>query len=240
MGEAYRVIRDGYAERMIAGAAEAPLAPLTFGAFDAIKSMSRETADPSRACRPFDRARSGFVMGEGAAALVLEERESALRRGARVYAEVLGYSLNNDAYHMTSSLADGAAAIHAIRSALREAGLEPSQIGYVNAHASSTPMNDANEGTALRAVFAPGFPAPAVSGTKAYTGHPLGATGAIEAVLTALALHHGHLPASLNCADPDVEGLDLIDPGGREERVAFALSNSFGFGGINSCLVLGA
>jgi 3-oxoacyl-[acyl-carrier-protein] synthase II len=239
VGEAFRAIRDGYAERMIAGAAEAPLSPLTFGAFDAIKSMTKETADPTAACRPFDRARSGFVMGEGAAALILEEREGALKRGAPIYAEVLGYSLNNDAYHMTSSLADGAAAIRAMRLALDEAGLEPERIGYVNAHASGTPMNDANEGTALRAVF--GSRSPAVSGTKPFTGHPLGATGAIEAVLIALALRDGWLPPTLNCPDPDVPGLDLIQGAGREvpARSLYALSNSFGFGGINSCLVFG-
>lgn len=240
IGEAFRVIRDGYVDRMVAGASEAPLSPLTFGAFDAIRSMTKETADPGAACRPFDRARSGFVMGEGAAALVLEEREAARERGATIVAEVLGYSLNNDAYHMTSSLDDGSAALHAMRQALDEAGLAPEQIGYVNAHASGTPMNDANEGTALRALF--GTHIPTVSGTKAFTGHPLGATGAIEAVLTALALRDGWLPPTRNCADPDdaARGLDLIRGEGRETKARYALSNSFGFGGINACLILGA
>ena len=241
IGEAFRAIRDGYAERMVAGAAEAPLSPLTFGAFDAIKSMTKETADPAAACRPFDRARSGFVMGEGGAALILEEREGALKRGATIHAEVLGYSLNNDAHHMTSSLADGAAAIRAMRAALDEAGVAPGQVGYVNAHASGTPMNDANEGTALRAVFgSSGSHRPAVSGTKPFTGHPLGATGALEAVLICLAFRDGWLPPNLNCPDPDVPDLDLVLGAGREAKVGYALSNSFGFGGINACLVLGA
>ncbi len=240
VGEAFRAIRDGIAERMVAGAAEAPLAPLTFGAFDTIKAMNKETVDPTQACRPFDRARNGFVMGEGAAALILEEREAALQRGARLYAEVLGYSLNNDAYHMTSSLPDGAAAIRAMEIALAEAGLAPREIDYVNAHASSTAMNDAHEATALRQVFKGQGHSPAVSGTKSFYGHPLGATGAIEAVLTALALHHQYAPPTLNCTDPDVgEGLDLVRLHGRSQPLRFALSNSFGFGGINSCIVLG-
>jgi 3-oxoacyl-[acyl-carrier-protein] synthase II len=238
VGEAFRAIRDGYAFRMVAGAAESPLSPLTFGAFDVIKSMTKETAAPERACRPFDRGRDGFVMGEGAAALILEEREAAVARGARIYAEVLGYSLNNDAYHMTSSLPDGAAAIHAMEAALTEAGVKPEEVDYVNAHASSTPMNDRHEGAALRRVFAQG--SPAVSGTKAYYGHPLGATGAIEAALTALALHHQYAPPTLNCDDPDAEGLDVVRLHGRPMPMRRALSNSFGFGGINSCLVLGA
>ncbi|MDE1171902.1 MAG: beta-ketoacyl-[acyl-carrier-protein] synthase family protein [Verrucomicrobium sp.] len=237
VGEAFRAIRDGYADRMVAGAAEAPLAPLTFGAFDAIKAMSKETADPAVACRPFDRRRSGFVMGEGAAAMVLEEREAARARGATIYAEVLGYSLNNDAYHMTSSLPDGASAILAMREALREAGLKPEQVDYVNAHASSTPMNDEHETHALTEVF--GSHRPAVSGTKGFYGHPLGATGTIEAVVMALALHHQYVPATLHCQEPDHPGTLDLALAGRAQPLRHALSNSFGFGGINSCLVLG-
>ena len=240
VGEAFRAIRDGYADRMIAGAAEAPLSPLTFGAFDTIKAMTKETAAPETACRPFDRTRSGFVMGEGGAALILEEREAALARGARIYAEVLGYALNNDAYHMTSSLPDGAAAVAAMREALAEAGLKPGQIDYINAHASGTQMNDAHEAGALRQVFGGNGHRPAVSGTKGFYGHPLGATGAIEAALTALALHHQYVPPTLNCTDPEeTEGFDLVRLHGRERPLRYALSNSFGFGGINSCLILG-
>ena len=240
VGEAFRAIRDGYADRMIAGAAESPLSPLTFGAFDTIKAMTKETAAPEQACRPFDRTRNGFVMGEGGAALILEEREAALARGARIYAEVLGYALNNDAYHMTSSLPDGAAAVAAMREALAEAGLEPNQIDYINAHASGTQMNDAHEAGALRQVFGGNGHPPAVSGTKAFYGHPLGATGAIEAALTALALHHQYVPPTLNCTDPEeTEGFDLVRLHGRSQPLRYALSNSFGFGGINSCLILG-
>ena len=244
VGEAFRAIRDGYADRMIAGAAEAPLSPLTFGAFDTIKAMTKETAVPESSCRPFDRTRSGFVMGEGAAALILEEREMAVKRGARIYAEVLGYALNNDAYHMTSSLPDGAAAVTAMREALAEANLKPDQIDYINAHASGTQMNDAHEAGALRQVFGGEGKnrghLPAVSGTKAFYGHPLGATGAIEAALTALALHYQYVPPTLNCTDPEeTEGFDLVRLHGRTQPLRYALSNSFGFGGINSCLILG-
>ena len=240
VGEAFRIIRDGQAQVMITGAAEAPLAPLTFGAFDIIKSMAKETKDPAHACRPFDATRDGFVMAEGGGSLILESLEHARARGAHIYAEVLGYALNNDAYHMSSSLPEGDSAIMSMRLALAQAGLRPDQIDYINGHASSTPMNDSTEARAVSQVFGP--KTPAISGTKAYYGHPLGATGAIEAAICCLALHNNHIPPTLNCYEPCEEitpGFDLVRLKGRSQELRYVLSNSFGFGGINSSLVFG-
>lgn len=240
VGEAFRIIREGRANVMIAGAAEAPLAPLTFGAFDTIKSMSKERKDPQRAVRPFDETRTGFVMSEGGGSVVLESLDHARARGARIYAEVLGYTLNNDAYHMSSSLPEGDAAIQAMQFVLDEAKLRPGQIDYINAHASSTPMNDGTEARAITKLF--GAKTPAVSGTKAYYGHPLGASGAIEVGICCLAMQNSHIPPTLNCYEPCEEitpGFDLVRLKGRSQPIRYALSNSFGFGGINASLVLG-
>jgi 3-oxoacyl-[acyl-carrier-protein] synthase II len=240
VGEAFRVIREGRADVMIAGAAEAPLASLTYGAFDTIKSMAKERKHPETACRPFDATRTGFVMGEGGASLILEELEHARARGARIYAEVLGYSLNNDAYHMTSSLPEGESALAVMNDAVTEAGLRRDQIDYVNAHASSTPMNDGTEAKALSKFF--DGKTPAISGTKAYYGHPLGASGAIEAAICCLAMQNSHIPPTLNCHEPCEEigpGFDLVRLKGREQKLRYVMSNSFGFGGINAALVLG-
>ena len=240
VGEALRYIRDDFADVIIAGGAEAPLSPLTFGAFAIIKSMSQWTGDPAIACRPFDLARDGFVIGEGAASLVIEELEHAQKRGARIYAEVLGYSLNNDAFHMTSPLPTGESSIRAMRDALRDARLAPEQIDYVNAHASSTQLNDSTETMALKEVFGEHAARMPVSGTKAFTAHPLGATGAMEAALCALALEHEWVPPTLNRdqLDPACD-LDVVPNHGRTAKLKHVLSNSFGFGGINSCVVLG-
>jgi len=240
VGEALRYIRDGMATVMVAGGAEAPLSPLTYGAFDFIRTMSRWQGDPAQACRPFDLTRDGFVMGEGAASLIVEELEHALRRGAHIYAEVLGYSLNNEAYHMTSPLPGGEAVALCMREALRDAGVEPGQIDYINAHASSTQLNDANESACVRMVFGEHADRVAMSGTKAYTAHPLGATGAIEAALCALAMERDYLPPTLNRNEPDPAcPLDVVPNHGRTARIQYAMSNAFGFGGINSCMVLG-
>lgn len=240
VGEALRYIRDNFADVIVAGGAEAPLSPLTFGAFAFIKTMSQFDEDPSKACRPFDKLRDGFVMGEGAASLVIEELEHARARGAHIYAEVLGYSLNNDAFHMTTPLPSGDACIRAIREALADARLAPEQIDYINAHASSTQLNDCTETLAIRKVFGPRAGTIPVSGTKPFTGHPLGATGAIEASLCALAIERGWLPPTLNLENPDPAcDLDAIPQQGREAKVDCVLSNSFGFGGINACVVLG-
>ncbi|MDQ2659933.1 MAG: beta-ketoacyl-[acyl-carrier-protein] synthase family protein [Verrucomicrobiota bacterium] len=240
VGEALRYIRDDFADIIIAGGAESPLSPLTFGAFAIIKTMSQYTGDPKEACRPFDLARDGFVMGEGAASLVLEELGHAQKRGAQIYAEVLGYSLNNDAFHMTSPLPSGESCVRAMRDALADANLAPEQIDYVNAHASSTQLNDSTETFALKEVFGQHAQRFAVSGTKAFTAHPLGATGAIEAAICALALKHGWIPPTLNRSHPDPAcDLDVVPNEGRAAELNYVLSNSFGFGGINSCIVLG-
>jgi 3-oxoacyl-[acyl-carrier-protein] synthase II len=241
VGEAMRYIRDDMADVIIAGGAEAPLSPLTFGAFDFIKTMSRWEGDPPFACKPFDRERDGFVMAEGAASLVVEEYAHARSRGARIYAEVLGYALSNEAWHMTTPLPGGEAVIACMRDALADARVAPEQIDYINAHASGTQMNDSNECLAIKAVFAEHAARLAVSGTKAFTGHPLGATGAMETAICALALHEGYVPPTLHHRTPDPAcDLDIVPNVGREQPVRFAMNNAFGFGGINSVLVLGA
>ena len=238
LGEALRYIRGGIADVMIAGASEAPLSPLTYGAFANIRTMSE--ADPSVSCRPFDLNRDGFVMGEGAASLVVEEYEHAKARGARIYAEILGFSHNNDAYHMTSPHPNGEPTIRAMKDALADAETNPEEIDYINAHGSSTKINDFNEARCIHEVFGARAPSIPVSGTKAYTAHPLGATGALEAVICCLAMTEGYLPPTLHYATPDPECvLDVIPNHGREARARKILSNSFGFGGINACLILG-
>jgi 3-oxoacyl-[acyl-carrier-protein] synthase II len=239
VGEAMRYIRDGMADVMIAGGAEAPLSPLTFGAFDFIKTMSRWQGDPPFACKPFDRDREGFVMGEGAASLVVEEYEHARQRGARIYAEVLGYSLNNEAYHMTTPLPSGEAVIDCMRDALADSQVALDTVDYINAHASGTQLNDANECMAIKAVFGDHASKLTVTGTKAFTAHPLGATGAIETAICALALHEGYIPPTLHYRTPDPAcDLDIVPNVGREQKLRVALNNAFGFGGINSVLVM--
>ena len=238
IGEAFRAIVRGEADAMVAGAAEAPLAPLCFGAFALIRAMSTRNDDPAHASRPFDRARDGFVMGEGAAVLVLEERSRALARGAPVYAEICGYGLTNDAYHMTAPRPDGRQAARAMQLALREARVAPRDVGYINAHGSSTPLNDPTETSSIKQVFGDHAYRVALSGTKGYYGHALGASGAIEAAICALSLRHGWLPPTLNLETPDPAcDLDYIRDEGREATPEFVLSNSFGFGGINASLV---
>src|SRR6184192_2900502 len=239
VGEALRYIRDDFADVMVAGGAEAPLTTITVGAFDIIKTMSR-SQDPTTASRPFDRLRDGFVMGEGAASLILEELEHARRRGAKIYAEVLGYSLNNDAFHMTTPLPGGDSCIRAMRDALADAQLSPDQIDYINAHASSTQLNDGAETMSIKQVFGEYAQRIPVSGTKGYYAHPLGATGAIEAALCALALDRQWIPPTINYQNPDpVCDLDIVPNHGREAPLNYIMSNSFGFGGINACVILG-
>jgi 3-oxoacyl-[acyl-carrier-protein] synthase II len=226
VGEALRYIRDDFADVIVAGGAEAP--------------MSQWRGDPALACRPFDLMRDGFVMGEGAASLVIEELEHAQKRGAHILAEVLGYSLNNDAFHMTSPLPSGESCIRAMREALADARLAPEQIDYINAHASSTQLNDSTETMAIKEVFGERSSTLPVSGTKAYTAHPLGATGAMEAAICALAIDEGWLPPTLNRHDPDPAcDLDVVPNHGRPAELNYVMSNSFGFGGINACVVLG-
>ena len=239
IGEAFRQIRDGYADIMLAGGAEAPLSPLCYGAFSLIRAMSTRNDDPGSASRPFDRDRDGFVMGEGAAVLLLEERDRAVARGAKVYAEVVGYGITNDAYHMTAPRPDGSQAARSMRLALDDAHVTPGEVGYVNAHGSSTPLNDPTETQALKQVFGEGAYGIPVSSTKGYYGHALGASGAIEAAICALSVHHEWLPPTVNLRTPDAAcDLDYIPATGRPARVEHVVSNSFGFGGINAALVM--
>jgi 3-oxoacyl-[acyl-carrier-protein] synthase II len=238
IGEGFRQIRDGYADVMLAGGAETPLAPLCFGAFAIIRAMSTRNDDPSHASRPFDKDRDGFVMGEAAAVLLLEEYGRAVSRGARIYAELIGYGTTNDAWHMTAPRPDGSQAARSIRLALADANVGPSEIGYVNAHGSSTPLNDPTETSALKQVFGEHAYRLPVSGTKGYYGHALGASGAVEAAVCALSLTHEWLPPTINLEEPDGAcDLDYIPGTGRSQRVEHVLSNSFGFGGINASLV---
>jgi 3-oxoacyl-[acyl-carrier-protein] synthase II len=239
VGDAFHAIREGRADAMLAGGAEAPLAPLCFGAFSIIRAMSGRNDDPATASRPFDAGRDGFVMGEGAALLVLEERGRALARGAPVFAEVLGAAVTNDAFHMTAPRPDGSKAARCITLALADAGVAPHEVDYVNAHGSSTPLNDSTETLALKRAFGAHAGRLAVSGTKGYYGHPLGASGAIEAAITALALSRGWLPPTLNLREPDPAcDLDYLPDGGNGRTAELAVSNSFGFGGINAAVVL--
>jgi 3-oxoacyl-[acyl-carrier-protein] synthase II len=240
IGDAARLIRAGEADIAIAGGAEACIDRVSLGAFAASRALSIGFNDtPEKASRPFDRDRDGFVMGEGAAMLVLESLRHARERGAQALAEVLGYGTSADALHVTASPPDGEGAQRAMRQALAQAGLAPEQIGYLNAHATSTPLGDASELAAIRAVF--GEAPVAISSTKSATGHLCGAAGAVEAVFTVLALRDGLLPPTLNLVQPDTAaaGLDLIGPQARMRSVEFALSNGFGFGGVNASLVLG-
>ncbi|MFL5486277.1 MAG: beta-ketoacyl-ACP synthase II [Gemmatimonadaceae bacterium] len=239
IGDAFRQIRDGYADVMIAGGAEAPLAPLCFGAFALIRAMSTRNEEPEVASRPFDKDRDGFVMGEGAAVLILEEYEHAQARGARVYAEIAGYGTTNDAYHMTAPRPDGSQAARSMRLALKDAEITPDEVEYVNTHGSSTPLNDSTETAAIKQVLGERAYEIPLSGTKGYYGHALGASGAIETAICALALEQEWLPPTVNLQVAD-EACDLnfLPRAGQKARVEHILTNSFGFGGINAALVL--
>ncbi|HXG71928.1 MAG TPA: beta-ketoacyl-ACP synthase II [Gemmatimonadaceae bacterium] len=239
IGDAFRQIRDGYADVMIAGGSEAPLAPLCYGAFALIRAMSTRNDDPASASRPFDKDRDGFVMGEGAAVLVLEEYGRAVARGAKIYAEVAGYGTTNDAHHMTAPLPDGSQAARSMQLALDDAHVSPAEIGYVNTHGSSTPLNDSTETAAIKKVLGERAYSVPMSGTKGYYGHALGASGAIEAAICALAIDREWLPPTVNLKVADHAcDLNFLPAVGRAERVEHVLSNSFGFGGINAALVL--
>jgi 3-oxoacyl-[acyl-carrier-protein] synthase II len=244
LGEALHLIRGGRADAALAGGVECPLSPLAFGAFDIIRALSAGHNDrPAQAARPFDTERDGFVMGEGAALLLLEEAEAAERRGARPYAEIRGYAATSDAHHMVQPLPDGRQAARAARLALADADMKAAELDYVNAHASSTPLGDRAEATALRLALKGHAERVAVSGTKAYYGHPLGASGAIEAAICALAIERGWAPGTVNLERPDDEIRSALpallqDPVERSFRAA--LSTSFGFGGLNAALVLRA
>jgi 3-oxoacyl-[acyl-carrier-protein] synthase II len=240
IGQAFAAVRDGVVDAALAGGAEAPLAPLTFGAFAMIRVLSTRNDDPDTASRPFDADRDGFVMGEGAAVLALEAWDAAVARGADVLGEVAGFGASTDAHHLTAPLPSGEAAAQAVVTALADGGLDPSEIGYVNAHASSTPLNELAEAKALRLSLGAQAAGVPVSGTKGLYGHALGASGAMEAAITVLALCHGMLPGTCNLRtlDPQIRLNVLGQPLG--VRPAAALSTSFGFGGMNAALALRA
>jgi len=244
LGEALNAIRDGEIDAAIAGGVEVPLSPLAFGAFDIIRALGHGfNDDPEHASRPMDGARDGFVMGEGAALLVLEAAEVAAARGAIPYAELMGYGATSDAHHMVQPRADGTEAARAATIALDDAGVAPDEIDYVNAHASSTPIGDVAEARAIALALGTRAATVPVSGTKALYGHPLGASGAIEAAICALAIRDGWAPSSVNLVDPEPDAAALL-PGllreGRDGDYRRVLSTSFGFGGLNAALVFGA
>lgn len=238
IGEAFHLIRRGIQDAVITGGAEAAITPLGVGGFSAMKALSTRNDEPEQASRPFDKDRDGFVIGEGSGMLILEEREQALRRGARIYAEVIGYAANGDAYHMTAPSPDGEGAARCMRLALKDAGIAPADIDYINAHGTSTEYNDANETTAIKSVFGEAAARLAVSSTKSMTGHLLGAAGAVEGVYSVLALHHGMIPPTINYQNPDPAcDLDYVPNQARKAEIQVALSNSFGFGGTNGCVI---
>ena len=237
IGDAARLIERGDADVMIAGGAEAIIVPITIAGFCSMKAMSTRNDEPEKASRPFDAGRDGFVCGEGAGILILESLEHAVRRDARVYAEVVGYGMTADAHHMTAPDPEGDGATRAMQLALNDAGIAPSAIGYINAHGTSTPYNDKFETLAIKRVFGDDARRLAVSSTKSMTGHLLGAAGGIEAVATVLALHHGLLPPTINYETPDPEcDLDYVPNQARKMDVEYAMSNAFGFGGTNATL----
>lgn len=239
IGEAWRLIRDDLADIAIAGGIETPIAPFTFGAFSVIRAMSTRNHDPEHACRPFDQERDGFIMGEGACVLVVEEYQHAQRRGANIYSEIKGYASTNDAHHMTAPLPSGAQAARAMRLALQRAGITPTEIDYINPHGSSTPLNDSTETVAIKEVFGEHARKIPISGTKPYYAHALGASGAIEVAICNLAMTRGWIPPTLNFQEGGEEcDLDYVPHEGRALQPTCCLSNSFGFGGINAALIL--
>ncbi|HET9675651.1 MAG TPA: beta-ketoacyl-ACP synthase II [Gaiellaceae bacterium] len=240
VGEGAELIRRGDVDAVVAGGTEACIHPLIVAGFAAMRGLATEEERPARASRPFDATREGFVMGEGACTLVLEELDHARGRGARIYAEVLGYGTSNDAHHMAQPEPEAIGVSEMMRSALRRAGVEPEQVGYINAHGTSTPLGDLAETRAIKHVFGDHAYELAVSSTKSVTGHCFGAAGALEAMMCVLALHHGVLPPTANYEQPDPDcDLDYVPNKAREAQVDVALSNAMGLGGHNACVLLG-
>ena len=238
IGEAFRLVREGRAEVMICGGTESLITPLSVGGFAIMKALSTRNEDPQRASRPFDAQRDGFVMAEGCGILVLESLEHAKARGARIYAEIAGYGLNADAYHMTAPHPEGEGAVRCMEIALADAGLKPQEVDYINAHGTSTPLNDAAETKAIKKVFGEHAYKLAVSSTKSMTGHLLGGAGGLEAVFTVKAVHEDLIPPTINYEEPDPDcDLDYVPNEARRTRVRVAMSNAFGFGGTNAVLV---
>lgn len=238
IGDAFKVIQRGDADIMFTGGAESAITPLSFAGFCSNKALSTNP-DPTTACRPFDRDRDGFIMGEGAGILVLEELEHAKQRGAQILGEVVGYGCTCDGYHITAPHPEGIGGIRSMQFALEDAGIQPEDIGYINAHGTSTPLNDVAETKVIKQVFGEYAYKLPVSSTKSMTGHLLGAAGAVEAIITAMALKDGFLPPTINLLNPDPEcDLDYVANTGRPARIEYALSNALGFGGHNAAIIL--
>ncbi len=241
VGESYRYIRDGISDAIITGGAEAVITPLAVGGFCSMRALSTRNDDPEKASRPFDLDRDGFVMGEGAGILILEELNHALERGAKIYAEVGGYGLSGDAHHVSAPEPQGEGAISCMKMAIDGGGLKPEDIDYINAHGTSTPLNDEAETKAIKKVFGAHAYKLAISSTKSMTGHLLGAAGGVEAIFTALTIYHGMIPPTINYETKDpVCDLDYVPNKARKAEVKVAMSNSYGFGGTNACLILKA
>ncbi|MBM3771162.1 MAG: beta-ketoacyl-ACP synthase II [Acidimicrobiia bacterium] len=238
VGDAYEIIKRGAADAMIAGGSEAAVCAMGVGGFAALRALSTRNAEPTKASRPFDKDRDGFVLGEGAGVVVLEELSAAQKRGARVYAEVVGYGMSGDAYHMTGQPEDANGAVRAMAAAVQSAGVSPSVVNYINAHGTSTPINDPTETFAIKTCFGPQAHKLTVSSTKSMTGHLLGAAGGLEAGITALAVYHQLVPPTINLDQPDEAcDLDYVPNAKRAWPIEYALSNSFGFGGTNAALL---
>jgi 3-oxoacyl-[acyl-carrier-protein] synthase II len=238
IGDAYHMIRRGDADAMIAGGTEATVTPLGIGGFSVMKALSDRNDEPERASRPFDKGRNGFIMGEGAGIVVLEEYEAAKKRGAKIYAEVVGYGLTGDAYHMTAPAEGGEGAARCMKMALKNAGVNPEQVGYINAHGTSTPFNDLNETLAIKSVFGEHAYKLMISSTKSMTGHLLGAAGGLEAAICCMVLDKNIVPPTINYEEPDPAcDLDYVPNIAREARVDYVMSNSLGFGGTNATLL---
>ncbi len=239
VGDSFRLIQRGDADVLIAGGSEAAISPLAISGFDALKALSTRNEEPARASRPFDRLRDGFVLGEGAGILILEELQHARDRGARIYAEIAGYGMSADAYHMTAPSPSGDGAARAMSTTLRDAGITPAEIDYINAHGTSTPQNDRTETLAIHRVFGARAHSVLISSTKSMIGHLLGAAGAVEAVICALSIRDEIVHPTMNLENPDPEcDLDYVPNVARKAPIRYALSNSFGFGGTNACILL--
>jgi 3-oxoacyl-[acyl-carrier-protein] synthase II len=238
IGEASRIIQRGDAEAMIAGGVESTITPLAVGGFCALKALSTRNDEPQKASRPFEKDRDGFVIAEGAGIVILEEMEGAIKRGARIYAEIIGFGCNADAHHITAPPPNGVGAVRCMQLSLNDAGLAPQDIDYVNAHGTSTPLNDLSETIAMKTLFKEHVKKLAVSSTKSMTGHLLGAAGGVEAIFSILAMHHGMIPPTINYETPDPEcDLDYVPNVARKQDINVTMSTSFGFGGTNATLV---
>ena len=238
IGDSFRIIARGEADAMLCGGSEAAITPMSVGGFASMRALSTRNEEPEKACRPFDRDRDGFVIGEGAGILVLEEMQRAERRGATIYAEIVGYGMSGDAYHITQPSGDGQGACQVMNNAVQDAGIRPEQVDYINAHGTSTPFNDRLETKAIKLAFGQHAYRMLVSSTKSMTGHLLGAAGGLEGAISVLALHHQTVPPTINYEYPDPEcDLDYVPNQARKQPLEYALSNSFGFGGTNATLL---